>query len=383
MNFYRVIQEEFRAIFTNVPVVVVVFLGSLLYAFLYPSPYKNNIVQSQKIVVVDNDNTVLSKELIFLVQSTAQVDVEFITSSIREAKKILGEEKAYGILQIPAGFEAGIYRHIPVEVFYLANAAYFLIYGAVVDGIHKGVEELSSDIKIRRLFYEGKSEVKDTDLIVRDSIALFNPSIGYINYALAAILVFILHQTLIAGSAILGATQNEQNLKGIQGYWNETAALKLVLGRIFAFFCIYVVLFLLYFGFLFQLYGVNISANIITFWCFSVIFILCCASFGTLLGLLVKHPALPTQIVLISSLPLIFMMGFIWPIELLPKPIVWGMHFVPAFEGINALIRLNQMGADLRLVMNEFFWLLGLFVGSVALSVWLINHKRRKINETK
>lgn len=383
MKFSEVVLQEFRAIFTNVPVIVVVIVGSLLYAFLYPSPYKNNIVQSQKIVVVDNDNTVLSKELIFLVQSTAQVKVESITSSMKEAKKQLNQEIVYGILEIPAGFEAGVYRHIPVEVFYIANASYFLIYGAIIDGIHKGVEEISSDIKIRRLFYEGKSEVKDTDLIVRDSIPLFNPSIGYINYALAAILVFILHQTLIAGSAILGATQNEQNLKGIEGYWNKTGALKLVLGRIFAFFCIYVVLFLLYFGFLFQLYEVNISANIVSFWCFSVMFILCCASFGTLLGLLLKHSALPTQIVLISSLPLIFMMGFIWPIELLPKPIAWAIHFVPAFEGINALIRLNQMGADLRLVMDEFFWLLGLFIMGIIASVWLINYKRRKINEAK
>lgn len=217
MKFSEVVLQEFRAIFTNVPVIVVVIVGSLLYAFLYPSPYKNNIVQSQKIVVVDNDNTVLSKELIFLVQSTAQVKVESITSSMKEAKKQLNQEIVYGILEIPAGFEAGVYRHIPVEVFYIANASYFLIYGAIIDGIHKGVEEISSDIKIRRLFYEGKSEVKDTDLIVRDSIPLFNPSIGYINYALAAILVFILHQTLIAGSAILGATQNEQNLKGIEG----------------------------------------------------------------------------------------------------------------------------------------------------------------------
>lgn len=381
MSFYKVVLQEFGAIFTNIPVILVVVVGSLLYAFLYPSPYKNNIVQSQKIAVVDNDNTFLSKELIFLVQSTPQVKVEFITTSNKEAKDLLAKEEIYGILQIPAGFEADVYRHIPVEVFYQANASYFLIYSAIIDGIHKGVEQISSDIKIKRLLYEGKEDRKDTDLIVRDSIPLFNPSIGYINYALAAIMVFILHQTCIAGAGILGASQNEQNLKGIEGYWNKIGALKLVLGRIVAFFCIYVVLFLLYFGFLFQLYGVNMSANIVSFWCFSVMFILCCASFGTLLGVLVKHSALPTQIVLISSLPLIFMMGFIWPIELLPKPIVWVIHFIPAFEGINALIRLNQMGSDLRLVMDEFFWLLGIFIASVGLSVWLINNKRRKISE--
>ncbi|PAF54240.1 hypothetical protein BKH42_01665 [Helicobacter sp. 13S00482-2] len=376
MSFGCVILQEFRAIFKNVPVIFTVIIGSFLYAFLYPAPYKNNTVQSQKIIVVDNDNTTLSKELIFLADSTAQVDVDFVTSSMKKAQELLNQGKIYGILEIPNGFEAGVYRHTPVEVFYLANASYFLIYGAVIDGIHKAVEEISTNIKIKRLFFEGKSQ--DTDLIVRDSIPLYNPTMGYINYALAAILVFILHQTLIIGAGILGASQNEQNLNGIEGYWNKTGALKLVLARMFAFFCIYVVLFLLYFGFLFEIYGVNIGADITSFWCFGAMFILCCASLGTLLGLLVKNSVLPTQIILISSLPLIFMMGFIWPIELLPKPIVWAMHFVPAFQGINALVRMNQMGADLSLVMSEFFWLLGICIACVLVSAFIIRSKSRK-----
>ncbi|MDO7252984.1 ABC transporter permease [Helicobacter cappadocius] len=383
MSFTRVVFEEFRAIFTNIPVIFVVIVGSFLYAFLYPAPYKNNIVQSQKIVVVDNDNTTLSKKLIFLVQASAEVDVDKVTSSMKKAQELLNQGKVYGILQIPNGFEASVYRHIPVEVFYLANASYFLIYGAVIDGIHRAVEEFSANIKLRRLLFEGKSQNEDIDLIVRDSIPLYNPTVGYINYALAAILVFILHQTLIAGAGILGATQNEQNLKGIKGYWNEIGGLKLVLARMFAFFCIYVVLFLLYFGFLFQLYGVNIGADIVSFWCFSAIFILCCASFGTLLGLLINHPALPTQIVLISSLPLIFMMGFIWPLELLPKPIVWAIHFIPAFEGVNGFIRINQMGADLHLVMNDFFWLLGLCIGCVMICVLVIRQKMGNVNDSE
>lgn len=377
MSFLRVLLEEFRAIFTNISVVFVVVVGSLLYAFLYPSPYKNDIVDSQKIAVVDLDNSSLSKELIFLVHSTPQVDVDYVLFSMKKAKELLEKGEIYGILEIPNGFESDVYRGIPSNLSYFANASYFLIYGAVIDGIIRATGELSDKIKLWRVFLEGGSKVKDTNLIERDSIPLFNPSVGYINYALAAILVFILHQTMIAGAGILGATQNQKNLAGIQGYWNRASALKLVLARVCAFSMIYIVFFLFYFGFLFQMYGIHIGADIVSYWCFALVFIFCCASFGVLLGLLVKKPAIPTQIILISSLPLIFMMGFIWPVELLPSFIVGFVHLIPAFHGINAFVRMNQMGADLSLVMDHFYWLLGLCICSIILCVGIITNRRK------
>ncbi|PAF41228.1 ABC transporter permease [Helicobacter sp. 11S03491-1] len=377
MSFLKILYQEFRAIFSNIAVIFVVIVGSILYGFLYPSAYKNDVVVSQKIAVVDMDNTSLSKELIFLIQATPQVDVEEVTFSVKQAKELLEHGIVYGILEIPQNFQANIHKKIPTKLVYSANASYFLIYGAIVDGIYRAIEEISSRIKLKRVFLQGGVKNESTDLIMHHSIPLFNPSVGYINYALAAILIFILHQTLIAGAGILGASQNEKNSQGIYGYWNEAGALKLVLARISAFFMIYILLFLLYFGVLFQLYGIHIQANAISFWCFGIMFILCCASFGVLFGLLVKNPVLPTQIVLISSLPLVFMMGFIWPVELLPDWVVWFVRFIPAFSGINGLVRINQMGADLVLVMEYFYWLLGLFISSLVISVFVISLKRK------
>ena len=215
------------------------------------------------------------------------------------------------------------------------------------------------------------------------SIPLFNPSIGYINYALAAVLILILHQTMIAGAGILGAYQNQQNALGMSGYWNNASPLQLIFGRICAFSCIYIVLFLFYFGFLFQMYDIHVHANILSFWCFSLMLIICCASFGVLFGLLLKDPAKPTQIILVSSLPLVFMSGFIWPLSAIPTLLVGFMHFIPAFHGINALVKMNQMGADLSLVMNHFYWLCFLCLSTLLLSWWILTKRQHKSSQFK
>ncbi|PAF47129.1 hypothetical protein BKH46_05320 [Helicobacter sp. 12S02634-8] len=376
MGFFRVLWEELYAICTQTAVVFVVVVGSLLYAFLYPAPYQNDIVVSQKIAVVDGDNTSLSRELAFLVNASAQTDVAYRLTAIKTAKKLLEQGKIYGILQIPEGFQSKIYKGMIAPIDYFGNASYFLIYGAGLSGVVGASDALSNAIKSMRDL-RAQSQSFAPNLIQADPIALFNPNEGYINYALAAILVFILHQTMIAGAGILGALQNQKNSLGIRGYWNQVGACKLVLARICAFSLIYVVFFLFYFGFLFQMYGIHIHSDIISFWSLGLMFIFCCASFGVLLGVVIKRPALPTQIILISSLPLVFMMGFVWPKELLPSYILAFVQFIPAFHGINAMIALNQMGASLGCVMGHFYWLLGLFIGAVVLSVWVIRNKRK------
>ncbi|PAF45098.1 ABC transporter permease [Helicobacter sp. 11S02596-1] len=401
MSFFAVLFKEFKAIFTNISVVFVVVIGSLLYAFLYPSPYRNDILDSQKIAVVDRDNTSLSKKLIFLVQATPQVDVKAVFISMKEAKNLLEKDEIGGILEIPQRFESNVYRGIPSRLDYFANASYFLIYGAVIDGILNASNELSNQIKHQKILLEKdrghQNTPQDSELIQPNAIPLYNPSAGYINYALAAILVFILHQTMIAGAGILGASQNQKNLliqKNLQkntsdqknieenlqtNYFYLAPAVKLVLARITAFSMIYIVFFIFYFGFLFQFYGVHIGANIISFWCFALMFILCCASFGVLFGLLLSRPALPTQIVLITSLPLVFMMGFIWPLDLIPAPIVFLAHFIPAFHGIAGFVQMNQMGAPLLAVMGHFYWLAALCVVATSLSIMILKHKKQHI----
>jgi len=75
MSFFEVLKFEFKNIFTNIPIVLTIIGGVLLYSFFYPQPYANEIVKTLKISVVDLDKSELSKKLIFSLNATPQLNI--------------------------------------------------------------------------------------------------------------------------------------------------------------------------------------------------------------------------------------------------------------------------------------------------------------------
>ena len=67
-------------------------------------------------------------------------------------------------------------------------------------------------------------------------------------------------------------------------------------------------------------------------------------------------------ILVFSSVPLIFLPGFIWPKEAIPTLLIIFSKFMPVTSAIDGLVRINQMGATFMQVQKSF-WLL------VALSI--------------
>lgn len=360
MNFFRVVLEEAKAVFSNGVVLLIVLGGSLMYALLYPTPYKNDVIRNQKIAIVDMDRSSASRELIFFVSALPQVEIEYVLSSQKKAKELLLKNEIFGYLVISEDFEANLHKGVPNYLGYIANASYFSAYGAIVEALNSAANALGDQVKIKMKTLQTQHLSQEANPLVKKSIPLFNVSVGYLNYALAAVLIFILHQTAIGGTMLIGAFQN--SIKDPLAYYSQASVFKLVLARFLVFGMTYFFLFLLFFGFFFKLYHISVQANWIDFWCFAFAFLFATLALGIFLGFVIKDSALPTQIVLISSLPIIFLLGFIWPIDLIPDFLKNIAQFIPAYHGINGFLRLNQMGAELDQIMPHFFWLLALGV---------------------
>ncbi|WP_233709929.1 MULTISPECIES: ABC transporter permease [unclassified Helicobacter] len=379
MNFFKVILEEAKAVFSNGVILLIVLGGSLLYALLYPTPYKNDVIRNQSIAVVDMDKSSASRELIFFISALPQVKIEYVLSSQNQAKELLLENKIFGYLTISEGFEANLHKGVPSYLGYIANASYFSAYGTIVEALNSAANALGDQVKIKMKTLQTQHLSNDANLLAKESIPLFNISVGYLNYALAAVLIFILHQTAIGGTMLIGAFQN--SAKNPLAYYSKASVVKLVVARFLVFGITYFVLFLLFFGFFFKLYHINVQANWIDFWCFAFAFLFATLALGIFLGFLIKDSALPTQIVLVSSLPIVFLLGFIWPIDLIPDFLRNIAKIIPAYHGINGFLRLNQMGAELDQIMSEFFWLLALGVIFSSLAIVYKTLQRSKTTQ--
>jgi len=97
-------------------------------------------------------------------------------------------------------------------------------------------------------------------------------------------------------------------------------------------------------------------------------FLLAAIAVGILLGRLLVRPERVTLVVLLSSMPLVFASGFIWPEVAIPTAFNQVVQLVPAIPAIKAFIRLNQMGAGLAAIVPLLgqLWLLALGYGLLA-----------------
>lgn len=374
MSWLEICKNELRAVFTNQAILLTVFGGVLLYSFLYPLPYTEQIPRDQHVVVVNLDGSQLSRRLERMVDATPQVQLSARAYSIEEAQHTFVEQKMAGILVIPENFYRDLLQGRRPTLSYAGDASYFLVYSTVLEGLAGSGQTLAAEVKILRMAMSGQSQAlakEQYSAVKLNTLPVFNPTMGYVNYVIPAVFILILHQTLILGAGILGGGQNEQRLSGGKGYWFEAAPWKLLLVRTALFVGIYWLLCMYYFGFSLSFYNIPHLADFFDLNMLILPFLLAATFLGISLGLLLPRRELATLLVLLSSIPLIFASGFIWPDSAIPDQITAVIQFIPVIPAIKAFVGLNQMGADFSSILPfwQQLWLCAVIYGCTA---WLL-----------
>ncbi|WP_421211108.1 ABC transporter permease [Aeromonas enteropelogenes] len=371
LGFRDLLRLELRTLLADRAIMLTLFGGIFFYSFLYPQPYLHQLPREEAVVLVDEDGSQLSRQLAFMADATSQVRLVAQASSLERARQLLLEGKGSGILHIPRHFYRDLMLGRSVTLSYAGDASYFLVYGTIAEGLAQAGGTLAAQVKVARLLTHGEALPQARmgwSAVALNVVPVFNPTMGYVNYVVPAVFVLILHQILLMGAGIMGATQNQRGLRGETGYWRSAPVLPLLLARTL----VTVGLFLLpvsyFFGFCFDYYNIARNSEPAQLWLFTLPFLLATCWLGIVLGALFTRRDMPTQVVLISSLPLVFLAGFIWPLELIPAPLNWLAQWVPSTAAIEGLLRLNQMGAGFEQVAPYWWqlWGLALLYGILA-----------------
>lgn len=356
MSFLEVLKFEFKNIFTNIPIVMTIVGGVILYSFFYPQPYANELVKTLKISVVDLDKSELSRKLIYSLDATPQLKVARQDMSSNDAKQALIEKKVSGIIVIPAHFKRDLALHVSPTIAIGADANYFLVYGSIVEGAFKSILTQAAGIKVANLLLQNTPLRTAKDSYTPYSlknINLFNPDMSYTYYIIPAAFILILQQTMLVGLGILGGFYAESKKKYIAPIWMKISSRVLIFGTLFFTHMLY------YFGFSFDFFHIPHLASAYDMVTFGTPFILSTIFLGIFFGGLLKNQESATPVVLLTSLPLIFSAGFIWPKEAIPEFITYLSLFFPSTPAMQGFLKLNQMGAEFSGVLVQYgiLWL--------------------------
>ncbi|QTE86111.1 ABC transporter permease [Shewanella algae] len=377
LSLWQLIWLDLRALVRDKAISLTLFGGVLFYAVLYPLPYLHQVPTEQQLVVVDHDNSSLSRRLIRHADASARIQVVGRVGSIDEAKAWVTDGRAHGLLVIPFDFRRDLLLGRGATLSFGGDASYFLIYSAVVEGLVSAGMDAGKQIQLKGLLASGQSpEAAAQSLapIKLNAVPAFNKGLGYTPYVVPGLFLLILHQTLLIGTGILGAGQWRQ-----PGYWNRVSPLMLVSARVLAFGLLYCLFSALYIGWCYYFYQVSLQASLGQVLLLMLPFLLTTASAGVALSCLFVRRELPTQILLLVSMPILFVSGFVWPLALIPEPLVWLSQVIPAVPAIMGMLQLNQMGADWAIIAPKWLQLWGLLLLFFPLAVWGVSWRRRQL----
>lgn len=341
-SVWRAWVDTLKAIAADKGVLLLIVIAPVIYGFFYPWPYAQQTVTRVPVAVVDLDQSSLSRQITRFAQASPRIDVRLVVSDEHQAQQALWRGEIEGYALLPRDLKRDVLRGSLAVVTVEANGSYALLNKAVLSGFAEAVGTVSAGVEIKKLQASGQSAPQaeaGRNPISTQMVALFNPTEGYGSYVVPAVALLIIQQTLLMGVAML------------VGLWAETGRHRVDaatwLGRILGFSSVGYLSGLLYFGWIFWAQDFPRGANTGGALVLLAFYMPAICTLGALLGVWFGNRERALQVLLFTALPMAFVSGFSWPAEALPELLQALRWLFPSTSGIQASLRLNQMGAPL------------------------------------
>ncbi|UJF24075.1 ABC transporter permease [Suttonella sp. R2A3] len=344
--------------------ILMLILAPILYGFYYPWPYSTQLIYETQIGIVDQDKSTLSRQIQRFINASPYTELQPLNDQ-RSAYQALVRREIDGYVVIPSGLSRAITLGNPAALEVNVNSAYLLLGKSALTGILGATGTVSAGIELTRFAAQGLSTAQAN--VLRDPVPLiinprYNPNEGYGNYVVPAVSWLILQQTLLIGAALFIGTLTEQR--------RVTATPSGWAGRIAALSIINMIMVVFYTGWIFMVQGYAHGGNPLGNLLLITLFSPTVASLGCLLGLWFKVRERALQILTFSSLPLFFLSGYSWPLEVMPDALLILRWLTPSTAAIQAGVHFNQMNAPISANLHYLFALAALGLAAYVLLIF-------------
>lgn len=241
-DLFYIWKREFRTTFRDQGVLIFFVLVPLVYPLIYSFIYTNEVVREVPAVVVDDSRSSLSREYLRKVDATPDIQIVAYCADMEEAKQMLKDRLAYGIIYIPKDFSSDIAQGKQTQVSIYCDMSGLLYYKSMLLANTAVSLDMNEDIKIAR---SGNTTDRQDEItaypIEYEDVAMFNPTNGFAAFLIPAVLILIIQQTLLLGIGLSAGTARENNrfkdLVPINRHYNGT--LRIVLGKGLSYFMVY------------------------------------------------------------------------------------------------------------------------------------------------
>lgn len=358
------IRNEFRMIFSDGGVLLIIVFAMLIYTTIYSLAYGKEVVESVAIAVVDSDKTPSSRELINGLSSGPNTAVCYEVASVDEARRLFYERKVFGIVVIPNGFEGDLLSGKQANIATILDGSHLLLYRQVLEQATKDALTDGATIEAMRMVARGVDDV-DAAAIIQpieyEEHVLHNSAMGYGSFVMPSIVVVVIQQTLLIGLAMLGVRRKKMPVP-------NASIIIGIFAKILTYLIIYGVNLIIILGILWPIFGFPYEGRTVDVVVVFALYITASVALGISLSHLFSKREAPLMLLLWSSIPILLLAGVSYPKEAFPEWLHLLGRVFPSSSAVNAYVNIGTAGASLGNVMTDIVTLVVLSIVYICLA---------------
>lgn len=362
-DLYTSYLNEFRLVIHDPGLIIFFLFLPLAYPVIYSLIYNPELVRDVPVVVVDNDRSKLSRELVRNLDATQEAWIKGYAADLPEARRAMDSRECYAILEIPDGFGKKITNNQQGEAVLYCEMSLLLRYRALLVASTNVAQAMGAEILKEKvnLVAPLAETVVDGDLMPIHNIAMGNIEGGFDSFIMPGVLILILHQCIILASGMAGGARREKRLRGyVPVSLRRPSVLMTMIGQMLCYITILMLPIIYLVHFVPLMFSFPMAGNLLEILCFLLPMVIACVGLGWCFQGIVWERESVFVLWVITSVFFLFLSGLTWPRFAMPG--IWKAlsDCIPATWGMEGFIRMNANGADLSQVSRDYInlWIL-------------------------
>lgn len=364
-SFFAVVRQEFKMIFTDSGVLLILVFAMLIYTTIYSLAYGNEVVRNVAIAVVDDDNSPTSRTLVNGLRSGPNTEVRYEVSTLAEAKSLFYSRDVFGVVVIPDGFERDVFAGKVVNIATILDGSHLLLYRQVLEQATKDALTNGATVEVMHLIAQGANDIEAMEIaqpVAYDGHTLHNPSMGYGSFVMPSIVVVIIQQTLLIGLAMLGVRRRERPMIQLNPIMS-------VVAKMLVYMIIYGINLTIILGIVWPVLGFPYEGETSDVIVVFALYIIASSALGLSLSHLFAKRETPLMLLLWSSVPILLLAGVSYPMEAFPGWLYILGKIFPSSSAVNAYVNIGTAGASLTDVSTDVVILLILAIVYTTIAI--------------
>jgi len=324
-SFVAILLKEFKHIFRDRGTLILFFTMPIMQLALFGFLDQN--VKNLPTVVVDQDQTRESRELMDELRATKTFEIATVTNDPKQARQLMAQGTVRVGLIIPPDFHDKRTRH---------ENAQFLV---LIDGSDSNVSAQALAAINGLVAQANLDAVQGTGahpIMSAQPIVLFNPEGRTANYIIPGLIAILLQLAAMLLASIAIVREREQGTME-QLLVTPIDPVGLVLGKLAPYLVIGIVemaliLTLMRFGF-----GVPINGSLLFLFATAVMYLFALLALGLTISMRAQTSMQAMQMAQMLLLPSIFLSGYIFPVAGLPRVLYYIGRALPATHMIDIM----------------------------------------------